>query len=110
MPEVADVFRRFGGSYLAAHGAGMLPSHRRALARLILPRPARGARGAAVVWQGRRRPAARLPFLPQPRLPEVSRRADAGLARTASGGDVTGAPFPRHRHRTPGTAGRAAPR
>jgi hypothetical protein len=35
MPEVADVFRRFGGSYLEAHGAAMLPSHRRAIADLL---------------------------------------------------------------------------
>jgi hypothetical protein len=35
MPEVADVFRRFGGSYLAVHGAAMLPSHRRAVADII---------------------------------------------------------------------------
>lgn len=35
MPEVADVFRRFGGSYLEAHGAAMLPSHRRAIADII---------------------------------------------------------------------------
>lgn len=35
MPEVADVFRRFGGSYLKAHGAAMLPSHRRALADIV---------------------------------------------------------------------------
>jgi len=35
MPEVADVFRRFGGSYLAAHGAAMLPPHRRAVADII---------------------------------------------------------------------------
>jgi hypothetical protein len=35
MPSVADVFRRFGGSYLAAHGAAMLPSHRRAIADII---------------------------------------------------------------------------
>jgi len=35
MPEVADVFRRFGDSYLAAHGAAMLPSHRRAIADII---------------------------------------------------------------------------
>src|ERR1700752_620388 len=35
MPEVADVFRRFGGSYLAAHGPAMLPSHRRAIADII---------------------------------------------------------------------------
>lgn len=29
--EVADVFRQFGPSYIAAHGARMLPSHRRAI-------------------------------------------------------------------------------
>lgn len=40
MPEVADVFRRFGGSYLAAHGAAMLPSHRRAIADIIAWRAA----------------------------------------------------------------------
>ena len=35
MPEVADVFRRFGAGYLAAHGAAMLPSHRRAIADIV---------------------------------------------------------------------------
>jgi hypothetical protein len=35
MPEVADVFRRFAGSYLQAHGAAMLPSHRRAIADIL---------------------------------------------------------------------------
>jgi hypothetical protein len=29
--EVADVFRRFAGDYLSAHGASMLPSHQRAI-------------------------------------------------------------------------------
>jgi len=29
--EVADVFRRFAGDYLSAHGASMPPSHRRAV-------------------------------------------------------------------------------
>jgi hypothetical protein len=33
--EVADAFRRFAGSYLAAHGAAMLPSHRRAIADIV---------------------------------------------------------------------------
>ena len=31
MIEVADVFRRFAGDYLSAHGASMLPSHQRAI-------------------------------------------------------------------------------
>ncbi len=35
MPEVADVFRRFAGSYREAHGAAMLPSHRRAIADIL---------------------------------------------------------------------------
>ncbi len=35
MPEVADVFRRFGGSYLKAHGAAMPPTHRRAIADIV---------------------------------------------------------------------------
>jgi hypothetical protein len=35
MPDVADVFRRFGSRYLEAHGAAMLPSHRRALADIV---------------------------------------------------------------------------
>jgi hypothetical protein len=30
--EIADVFRRFAGDYLSAHGASMLPSHQRAIA------------------------------------------------------------------------------
>lgn len=33
MIELADVFRRFAADYLSAHGASMLPSHRRAVAR-----------------------------------------------------------------------------
>src|SRR6202043_731209 len=35
MPEVADAFRRFAGSYVARYGAAMLPSHRRAIADII---------------------------------------------------------------------------
>jgi len=35
MPEVADVFRQFATRYLEAHGATMLPSHRRAIADII---------------------------------------------------------------------------
>ena len=35
MIEVADVFRRFADGYLAAHGAGILPSHRRAIADIL---------------------------------------------------------------------------
>ena len=32
MIEVADVLRRFADGYLSAHGAAILPSHRRAIA------------------------------------------------------------------------------
>src|ERR1700751_3277254 len=35
MPEVAAASRPFAGSYVAAHGAAMLPSHRRAIADII---------------------------------------------------------------------------
>ena len=31
MPEVADVFRRYGGEYLEWFGQDLLPSHRRAM-------------------------------------------------------------------------------
>jgi hypothetical protein len=33
--EVADIFRRFAEGYLLAHGAGVLPSHRRAIADVL---------------------------------------------------------------------------
>jgi hypothetical protein len=33
--EVADIFRRFADAYLAAHGAAMLPSHRRAISDIL---------------------------------------------------------------------------
>src|SRR6059036_3017813 len=35
MIEVADVFRRFAADYLAAHGASMAPSHRRAIEDIL---------------------------------------------------------------------------
>ena len=35
MIEIADVFRRFAGEYLSAHGASMPPSHRRAIADIL---------------------------------------------------------------------------
>jgi hypothetical protein len=35
MIEVADVFRRFAADYLSAHGALMLPSHRRAIEDIL---------------------------------------------------------------------------
>jgi DNA-directed RNA polymerase subunit RPC12/RpoP len=35
MIEVADVFRRFAAGYLSAHGASMLPSHRRAIEDIL---------------------------------------------------------------------------
>ena len=40
MPEVADVFRQFADRYLQAHGAAMLPSHRRAIADIVACRTA----------------------------------------------------------------------
>jgi hypothetical protein len=35
MIEIADVFRRFAADYVSAHGASMLPSHRRAIDDII---------------------------------------------------------------------------
>src|SRR5271166_1546208 len=35
MIEVADVFRRFAADYLSAHGASVLPSHRRAIENIL---------------------------------------------------------------------------
>ena len=35
MIELADVFRLFSGKYLDAHGASMLPSHRRAIEAIL---------------------------------------------------------------------------
>ena len=35
MIEIADVFRRFADDYLSAHGATILPSHRRAIADIL---------------------------------------------------------------------------
>jgi len=35
MIEVAEVFRRFAADYLSAHGASMLPSHRRAIEDIL---------------------------------------------------------------------------
>jgi hypothetical protein len=35
MPELADVFRQFGASYLDQHGHSVLPSHRRAVRDLV---------------------------------------------------------------------------
>jgi len=35
MIEVADIVRQFGPAYLDAHGASVLPSHRRALSDIL---------------------------------------------------------------------------
>ena len=40
MIEVADVFRRFAADYLSAHGASILPSHRRAIDDILACRTA----------------------------------------------------------------------
>jgi len=40
MIEVAEVFRRFAADYLSAHGASMLPSHRRAIEDILACRTA----------------------------------------------------------------------
>ena len=40
MIEIAEVFRRFAADYLAANGASMLPSHRRAIEDILACRTA----------------------------------------------------------------------
>src|SRR6202789_138764 len=35
MIEIADVFRRCAADYVSAHGASMLPSHRRAIENIL---------------------------------------------------------------------------
>jgi hypothetical protein len=35
MPQVADVFRRYGGEYLERFGQDLLPSHRRAMEDIL---------------------------------------------------------------------------
>jgi hypothetical protein len=40
MIEIVDVFRRFAADYLAAHGAAMPASHRRAIADILACRTA----------------------------------------------------------------------
>lgn len=40
MIEIAEVFRRFAADYLSAHGASMLPSHRRAIEDILACRTA----------------------------------------------------------------------
>ena len=49
MIEVADVFRRFAADYLSAHGASILPSHRRAIEDILNCRTA--ALGGRQVWR-----------------------------------------------------------
>ena len=79
MIEVADVFRRFAADYLSAHGASMLPSHRRAIEDIL------NCRTAALGGQVWRCDAVRhrdvlLPLLSQPQLSKVPHRPDAGVA------------------------------
>ena len=69
MIEVADVFRRFAADYLSAHGASMLPSHRRAIEDIL------NCRTAALGGQVWRCEAVQhrdvlLPFLWQSQLPK----------------------------------------
>jgi hypothetical protein len=90
MIEVADVFRRFAADYLAAHGASLPPSHRRAIEDILRP---------GVALRGVQQRGVLLPPLQQSQLPQVPYRADARVARMSSGGDATGALLPHHRHR-----------
>ena len=48
MIEIADVFRRFAADYVSAHGASMLPSHRRAIDDIL---DCRAAALGGQVWR-----------------------------------------------------------
>src|SRR5882724_9222482 len=97
MIEVADVFRRFAADYLSAHGASMLPSHRRAIEDILNCRTA--ALGGQV-WRCEQCDTEMFSWHScQPRLPEVPHRSDAGVAGTPPGGDAAGAVLPHHHHR-----------
>ena len=62
MVALADVFRRFAEAYLAAHGASVLPSHRRAIAD-IRKRCSQGI-FPAVAREGMMRPHEHASFQP----------------------------------------------
>ena len=107
MIEIADVFRRFAADYLSAHGASMLPSHRRAIEDIL---DCRTAALGGQVWRCEtcNTEVFSYPFLRQPQLSQVPHRADTGVARTPAGGDAAGAVLPHHRHRAGRTARGAA--
>jgi hypothetical protein len=65
MIEVAEVFRRFAADYLSAHGASMLPSHRRAIEDILNC----GARRPSLALRGVQHRGVLLPFLRQSQLP-----------------------------------------
>ena len=70
-PTIADVVRRFGPAYRQAHGAALLPSHRRTLDAIVA---CRTERLGGQLW---RCPACALgpsglPQLPEPQLPHLS--------------------------------------
>ena len=80
MTEVADVFRRFAADYLSAHGASMLPSHRRAIEDIV------NCRTAALGGQVWRCDTCDTEMFSchsrcQPKLPQVPHCADPEVAQ-----------------------------
>ncbi len=81
MIEVADVFRRFAADYLSAHGASMLPSHRRAIDD-ILRLPHRGTRWPGLALRTCDTEMFSYHSCKQPQLSQVSHRTDPEMARS----------------------------
>ena len=85
MIEVADVFRRFAADYLSAHGASMLPSHRRAIEDILNCRTA--ALGGQV-WRCDTCNTESSLIIPTATAVVPSVTLHPGMARTPAGGDA----------------------
>ena len=101
MIEVADVFRRFAAGYLSAHGASLLPSHRRAIEDILT---CRTAHSAARSWRCEQCDTGDV-FLAFPvPAPQVASEVPRTTPKPRSGLNVAGRrccrcrSFPRHRH------------
>ena len=104
MIELADVFRRFAGDYLAAHGASMPPSHQRAITDILACRTE--ALGGHL-WRCDQCSAERFSYhsLQEPELSQMPCGPDRTLAAGPPGRDAARPLLPRHRHRARGNSG-----
>ena len=80
MIEIAEVLRRFAADYLSAHGASMLPSHRRAIEDIL---DCRTAALGGQVWHCGACNAEVFSYhsLWQSQLPQVPHLTDSRVAR-----------------------------